>query len=199
MIKKLLVVILLFLTPLFAKEERDYDSVPHISYGESKAGILIDEYASLSCSHCRAFNESVFPDILKNYIDTGKVYYRFFHFPLDRNSLQAAKLVQCFENEKGAKLLDTLFKTQNEWGHESEVQALNKLRNVALVSGISKEKFEGCITNVAMEDAILKHQLEVSQKLNINSTPTILINGKVYNGSRSYDKISEELLKLRRK
>lgn len=176
---------------------RDFSDVPHVAYGDARAKILIDEYASLSCGHCKAFYENVFSQLKTNYIDTGKIYFRFFHFPLDRNSLQASKLVQCFDGEKAKKLLETLFKTQGEWSHENEVNAIGKLRNVALVSGISKENFEACISNAAMEDALLKHQLEVSQKLNINSTPTIIINGKVYNGAKEYDQITTEILKLK--
>lgn len=193
--KVVLVLIIVFFSSLaFA---RQFSDVPHVSYGDARAKIIIDEYASLSCGHCKAFYENVFSQLKTNYIDTGKVYFRFFHFPLDRNSLQASKLVQCFDNEKAKKFLETLFKTQSEWAHESEVNAIGKLRNVALVSGISKEKFEACISNAAMEDALLKHQLEVSQKLNINSTPTIIINDKVYNGAKEYDQITTEILKLK--
>src|SRR6266853_1051344 len=58
-------------------------SLPEMALGPANASVTITEYASMTCSHCAAFNANVFPKIKSEYIDTGKVRYVFREFPLD--------------------------------------------------------------------------------------------------------------------
>jgi Thioredoxin len=58
-------------------------SLPEMALGPANASVRITEYASMTCSHCAAFNANVFPKIKSEYIDTGKVRYVFREFPLD--------------------------------------------------------------------------------------------------------------------
>ena len=46
-------------------------SLPDIVLGSAKAPVTITEYASMSCPHCAAFGENVFPMLRSKYIDTG--------------------------------------------------------------------------------------------------------------------------------
>ncbi|MFX5858525.1 thioredoxin domain-containing protein, partial [Acinetobacter baumannii] len=48
-------------------------SLPDIAIGSAKATVTITEYASMSCPHCAAWGENVFPMLRSRYIDTGKV------------------------------------------------------------------------------------------------------------------------------
>jgi hypothetical protein len=47
-------------------------SLPDMALGPAKAPVTITEYASMSCPHCAAFDENVFPMLRSKYIDTGK-------------------------------------------------------------------------------------------------------------------------------
>src|SRR6202140_4638870 len=58
-------------------------SLPDMALGPANASVTITEFASMTCPHCAAFNEAVFPKIKSEYIDTGKVRYVFREFPLD--------------------------------------------------------------------------------------------------------------------
>jgi hypothetical protein len=51
-------------------------SLPEMALGPANASVTITEYASMTCSHCAAFNPNVFPKIKSEYIDTGKVRLR---------------------------------------------------------------------------------------------------------------------------
>ena len=51
-----------------------------MSLGDPKAKVQVIEYASVTCTHCAAFNRDVFPAFRKKYIDTGKVHYTFKEF-----------------------------------------------------------------------------------------------------------------------
>ena len=56
-------------------------SLPEMALGPANAAVTITEYASMTCSHCAAFNANVFPKIKSEYIDTGQVRYVFREFP----------------------------------------------------------------------------------------------------------------------
>ena len=58
-------------------------SLPDMALGPKDATVTITEFASMTCPHCAAFNEQVFPKIKSEYIDTGKIRYVFREFPLD--------------------------------------------------------------------------------------------------------------------
>ena len=58
--------------------------------GNPDAKVHVDEYFSLTCTHCAAFQRETFPQVKKNLIDTGKVLYQWHDFPLDQVALAAA-------------------------------------------------------------------------------------------------------------
>ena len=74
--KTLIVLILLFsfITNLSAETKR-------IISGNKNAKITIIAYESLTCSHCANFHNDVYPQLKKEYIDTGLAKIEFRHFP----------------------------------------------------------------------------------------------------------------------
>ncbi|MEJ2377128.1 MAG: thioredoxin domain-containing protein, partial [Pseudolabrys sp.] len=58
-------------------------ALPDLWLGDPKAPVIIIEYASMTCPHCAHFDETTFPALKKQYIDTGKVRYTMREFPLD--------------------------------------------------------------------------------------------------------------------
>jgi protein-disulfide isomerase len=67
-------------------------SLPDIAIGSEKAPITLTEYSSMSCPHCAAFSQNVFPMLRTKYIDTGKVRFVFREFPLDIKAAAASIL-----------------------------------------------------------------------------------------------------------
>ena len=75
-----------FITQALAQSASDVAkpvSLPDMALGPANAPVTITEFASMTCPHCAAFNENVFPKIKSTYIDTGKIRYVFREFPLD--------------------------------------------------------------------------------------------------------------------
>ena len=62
--------------------------------------------------------------------------------------------------------------------------------------GISSENFDKCIINEEISDKILNGRIEANKKYSINSTPTIVINEKKFEGSTSYNNIKKIIEKL---
>jgi protein-disulfide isomerase len=74
-------------------------SLPDMALGSVTASVTIVEYASMSCPHCAAFEENVFPMLRSRYIDTGKVHFVFREFPLDIKAAVASMLARCIAGD----------------------------------------------------------------------------------------------------
>src|SRR5437879_13484627 len=91
-------------------------SLLDIAIESAKAPITLTEYSSMSCPHCAAFAQNVFPMLRSKYIDTGKVRFVFREFPLDIKAAAASILARCIGNgdcEKYLSPVDILFKLQD--------------------------------------------------------------------------------------
>lgn len=172
-----------------------------IVIGDINAPVRIIEYASLSCGHCKHFHETVYYDLKKNYIDTGKASLIFRHYPLNAAALKGAVLVNCASEENRLKFIGALFKGQNKWAFSaSEAGVIEKLRTLAIIGGLSGDSFTQCYENTEIEKAILADMKKATDSLGVKSTPAIFINDSRYLGARSYDSISkfiDELLKVK--
>ena len=70
-------------------------SLPEMALGSQNAPITIVEFSSMTCSHCAAFAENVFPMLQTRYIDTGIVRFVSREFPLEIKAAGAAMLARC--------------------------------------------------------------------------------------------------------
>ena len=77
--------------------------LPDMALGSAKAPITIVEYSSMTCPHCAAFSENIFPMPQSKYIDTGKVRFVSRAFPLDIAAASATMLAHCIANGDVAK------------------------------------------------------------------------------------------------
>src|SRR5450631_1339318 len=105
-------------------------SLPDMALGPADASVTITEYASMTCPHCAAFNEAVFPKIKSEFIDSGKVRYVFREFPLDIKAAAGSMLGRCIAKDDAAKyfaVIDLLFKQQVEWAGAKTTETLARI------------------------------------------------------------------------
>lgn len=71
-----------------------------LSVGSVSAPIIIVEAGDYQCPFCAKFHKETFPEIKKNFIDTGKVRFVFRNYPLPfhENAMYAANIVECTRN-----------------------------------------------------------------------------------------------------
>src|SRR5258707_8946663 len=167
-------------------------SLPDIAIGSPKAQVTIIEYASMSCPHCAAFGENVFPMLRSKYIDTGKVRFVFREFPLDIKAAVASMLARCIAKDNSEKYLgavETLFRLQEQL----VAQAKETLFFVGKMKGMSEQEVEGCVKDQAQLDRLAADQQYALRALNVVSTPTFFLNGVKLQGSMSYEELEERL------
>jgi protein-disulfide isomerase len=148
--------------------------------GDPKAKVVLIEYAAPVCPHCARFNENVFQQIRKAYVDTGKVLYVFRVFPLHPSDVAAEKLATCMPKDKYFDFIDILFRNQAKWDFEYGVQDIQGgLREMAKLGGMDQAKADACMASTAEEERINKVAIDGQSRYAINSTPSILVDGEL--------------------
>ena len=171
------------------------EEIKRIFVGNKDAKITIIAFESLTCSHCANFHKDVYPELKKNYLDTGLAKIEFRHFPLDIAAFNASKVAQC-KNDGDSKILNSLFANQQKWVKGSSVSEANQnLQKFLKGEGFDLD-FEKCINNKEIEDFVLNDRIDGVKKFKINATPTIIINDKKFEKSLNYKNLKKALEKL---
>lgn len=148
-----------------------------MTLGVIDAPNTIVEYASMTCVHCARFHKDVFPRLMEH-IEEGKVRYVFRDFPLDATATVVAMLLRCTEKENFFPLLAALFETQEAWASAQEQQAGIRLFHLFNAEGMSREQFNKCLADKALFDKLGQARAEASKQFDVNSTPTLFVNGQ---------------------
>jgi len=162
--------------------------------GKKTAKIVVVEYASLSCPHCAHFSNVVLPDLIKTYVDTGKIRYVLRQFPHNEPAFKGAMLVNCVgekDHEKYFTFAKVLFDAQNKWAFDGNFMA--GLETIAGVGGVSKEAFKKCMDDTTLETKLLKDKKQAIDELHIEGVPYFFIDGEVYSGDRTLEAVSKEI------
>ena len=151
-----------------------------MTLGDPKAPVKVTEYASVSCSHCATFNNEVFPEFKKKYIDTGKVHYTFKEFLTPPVEVAAAGflLARCAGKDKYFSVVDAIFHSQDEMFSTGDMRGV--LLRVAQSAGMTEKQFNTCITDEAALKALNARVENAIKVQKIKATPTFLINGKTF-------------------
>jgi protein-disulfide isomerase len=160
--------------------------------GSPDAKVTIVEYASLTCSHCGAFHRETYPALKSRYIDSGQVRFVLREFPLDPLATAGFMLARCDGEQKYYPIVDLLFQQQRAW--TATDKPLDALRQMMRQAGFSQEKFDSCLKDQKLYDAVNAVKNRGLETFKVDSTPTFFINGERHVGNLSIDEL-EKIIK----
>jgi protein-disulfide isomerase len=151
-----------------------------MSLGSPAAKVTMVEYASLGCPHCATWNNEVFPAFKAKYVDTGRVHYVLREALTGAASISAAGFLtaRCAGKDKYFQVVDASFRAMPN--PEMADQPHETLLKIAQQVGLSDAQFEACIRDEKALTALNARWEKYVTDDKINSTPTFVINGKVY-------------------
>ena len=167
-------------------------SLPDMALGDAKAPVTVFEFASMSCPHCAAFEQNVFPMIRSKYIDTGKVRYVFREFPLDIKAAAASMVARCMAGDDAEKFfgaIDTMFKQQDQLMTDTQ----ESLKRIGGQAGMSADAVEACVKNQAMLDKLSADEQFANETLKVDATPSFFINGEMAKGAMSFEEMEQKI------
>jgi len=170
-------------------------SLPDMALGPADAPVTIVEFFSLTCPHCAAFEQNVFPMLQSQYIDTGKVRFVSREFPLDVKAASGSMLARCAANGDAPKYfeaVDMLFKRQ-EGLVENTLETMN---DIGKHFGMNEEAVAGCVKDQALLDKLSADQKFAYEQLKVDATPYFFLNGERLRGSMSFEELEEKIKPL---
>lgn len=149
--------------------------------GDPNSKVLVEEFISATCPHCKKFHEEIFPKIKKLYIDTNRIAWQIHMFPLDRDSLMATKIIECVPTENFHVMVDAFLEGQKIWAGKGD----QAVKDFAIQIGLSEEQVEECLLDKQLESLIIRGILSAQKLYGINSTPSFVLNGELQKGGGS--------------
>ena len=142
--------------------------------GNPDAPVSVVNFSSFNCGFCASFSETVEPEFIANYIDTGDVYYRYVIIapPGDAAAQNASKASYCAEDQgqffNFKSYLYSAASNQNGFSTENLV-------SLAGNAGLDQTLFETCLTDNRYENAPIE-DLRFAQSVGLTGTPSFLVN-----------------------
>ena len=156
------------------------------SLGKHDSKVTVEEYFSLTCTHCAHFSKETMPDVRAKLIDTGKIRYVFRDFPLDQVALVAAQIARALPPERYEPFVSALFASQDRWAFARGMNPVDELWKMAALAGMSRETFDSAVSDQELRTFILQQQQEGEKKWHVDSTPSFIINGKKEAGAMDF-------------
>ncbi len=172
-------------------------SADEMSMGNPNAKVTVVEYASVACPHCAAFNNEVFPEFKKKYIDTGKVRYVAREALTGDATVAAAGflLARCAGKDKYFQVTDAIYRAQTDMYQSGDVHGT--LLRIARTAGLSEDQFNKCVSDEKAQRALAQRVDKFSKQDDVTGTPAFIINGKkLKEGEVSMDQLDAAIQPL---
>lgn len=166
------------------KQEKTVDIID-IVVGNEKAPVTVIEYFSYFCSFCKLFHDETYPQIVDEYISTGKVKFVLRAFPPFELGLA---FLCANEQDKALEYHNELF------AKSQEIQDVDSLKDLAGSVGLNENEFNTCMDTgkYAAETEAWYIQAdadftEVGVPVDQRGTPAFFINGELLLGAQPYE------------
>lgn len=147
--------------------------------GDAAAPVELAEYASTTCSHCRAFHEEVFPQLKTKYIDTGKVKLRWVVLPTapEALSLAGAAIARCAGEARFFDAIDAMFDAQDKLFEvaDNPRQLQRELNAIGATFNLTPDQVGTCLDDDSIMNATRAALADMPST--ITGTPSFVIGG----------------------
>ncbi len=150
--------------------------------GDAQAPVLIELFEDFQCPACAVFTHSLEPLLVQDFVATGKARLAFRQFPfIGPESLRAAEASLCADAQgRFWDYHDMLFANQS--GENQGAFSDRRLVAFAESLGLDMASFQACFESATYRDEVFA-EFQAGRDLGVNSTPTIVVNGRIVQGA----------------
>ena len=183
--------------------------------GNPNARVKLVEYGSLTCPHCKKFDDEGAPALVGKYVKSGQVSWEFRNYVRDPFDLTASLIARCNGAKSFFPLMRALYNDQPAWVGRvqgtslAELERLQKLppsqqfvgaakvaglQQWAAARGVPAAKSNQCLSNEkSVEQLVQRTRDAMVQYPDFQGTPTFVINGSLVKGVASWDQLEPQL------
>jgi protein-disulfide isomerase len=151
-----------------------------VVYGRSDAKVTIIEFSDFKCPFCARHSNDTFPQIEREYIETGRVRYVFRDYPIEGAHPQAFKAhepVHCAADQgKRREMHKKVFANQR-------AMSVSDLRTHAAALGLDKTRFERCLAGGTQAEKV-RTAISAGKQAGVRGTPTFFVGLTEPNGAK---------------
>ena len=165
-------------------QDRTPQTFRTIALGSNSATVTIIEVGDYQCEMCKLWFEKTRPQIIENYVETGKVNLIFIDMPfLGQDSLPAAVATYCADDQD--KYWDYHVKLYQLQQHVDDGWAnVDRLSAIAFSLDLNMDAFDQCMESKKYYDRVAFHKQKAKNDFDANSTPTFVIVNTVGDSER---------------
>jgi len=138
--------------------------------GRSDAPLTIVEFTDYQCPFCQRFHLTTFNELVRNYVDTGRVRYvsRDLPLPMHEHAKSAAQAARCAgEQTKFWEMRHALIANANRLGDERYTALARELN-------LDESRFQACVTSQKYADEIQRDMAD-AYAAGVTATPSFVI------------------------
>lgn len=169
--------------------------------GNPNAPVKLVEFGSMTCPHCREFDETAIKPLTENYVKTGKVSFEFRNYVMNPYDLAASIVARCGGPSSFFGLTRQLYADQPEWiakaqaatpaqmqaigalPQEKQVAEIAKLAGLpqwAAMRGLPAAKLDACLADPATPTKLVQMQSDATAAYpDLPGTPSFILNGQM--------------------
>ena len=172
----------------FKRNNETINTMAAPAFGKEGASVVVVAYSDFQCPYC-AQEATILRTQLKNeYGDKVRVYFRDFPLPMHPWAMDAAIAGRCVYVREPEK-----FWTYHDWIFENQKSVTpenfsTKAAAWASEQGLDSLAFSQCV-NSKETAAQVEASMEEGRKLNVTSTPTLFVNGRMLPGSQEWPRL----------
>ncbi|KXV70827.1 thiol:disulfide interchange protein, partial [Gluconobacter japonicus] len=153
---------------------------------------LVQEWFSLTCTHCAHFGTEEFPKIKEQLIDTGKIRYQFHDFCGDRVGLTAAMVARSLPEDRYVPFIGALLSSQMQWAFATGGDPMQRLQQMSALAGVSAAQFKSISEDTAFMQAMFNQVQKDADTYSIQGTPYFRFNNTHYDQDpETYEKFAD--------
>jgi protein-disulfide isomerase len=183
--------------------------------GNPDAKLKLIEYGSLTCPHCREFDERGVPPLIANYVKTGVVSWEFRNYVRDAFDLTASLVARCNGAKGFFPLARAFYKDQDTWVEkirstpQEQIEQLQNLppnqkfvelakvadfQNWAAARGVPAAKTNQCLADENSVNQLVQMTSDASSQYpGFPGTPTFILNGKMLDKTATWEALEPQL------
>lgn len=146
-------------------------------FGSEDAPIAVVEFSDYGCGYCRRFHTGIFPTISEEYIETGKVRWKYVTYVsgMFANGMAAAYAAECAgEHDLFSPMSKLLYERQADW--KSLGDPMPVFEEIAREVGVDADDFQACVAEERHRPRVRSGVLS-GARLGVRGTPSFLVNG----------------------